>query len=66
MKVKLFYRSKNNEYFGTKTAITIKEAKKLCKELLLENKDIIEIYIKKYSGWNWIRVKTLYQNVKDK
>jgi hypothetical protein len=61
MKVKLIYKTTNNEFFGTSKTITIKRAKELVKDLLIKNTDIIEIYIKRYDGWRYIVYKTLYK-----
>ena len=60
MKVRLIYRNKENNYFGTKDRITIKEAKELAENLLKENADIVEIYLKHFDGWYERRIKTLY------
>jgi hypothetical protein len=62
MKVKLVYKTENNEFFGTvKHNLTIKEAKILSDKLLKENKNIVEIYLKHFDGWHWHRIKTLYK-----
>lgn len=60
MKVRLIYKTQENEYFGTKNRMTIKEAKILSDELLEENSNIIEIYLKHFDGWHERRVKTLF------
>jgi len=61
MQVKLVYKTKTNEYFGTTDTMTIKQAKELSDKLLKENENIIEIYLKHFDMWHWYRIKTLYK-----
>jgi hypothetical protein len=61
MKVKLIYKTLNAQYFGTSNTITIARAKELTKELIENNKEIIEIYLKVFDGYFWKRYKTLYK-----
>lgn len=64
MKVKLIYKTKDNQIFGTKNRITIKEATILAKNLLKENQEIVEIYLRHFDGWHEIRIKTLFSTEK--
>ena len=61
MKVKLFYKTENNEFFGTSKEMTIKQARALAKELLSNTNIITEIYLKQFNIWGWKRIKTLYK-----
>ena len=60
MNIKLIYKTNNNKFFGTKNTMTIKEAEKLSEELK-KDKNVIEIYLKRFDGWFWHRYKTLYK-----
>ena len=65
MKVKLFYKTNDNQFFSTKEIITIKRAKELSKKLLKNNSNIVEIYLKWFDGWHYQKVKTIYKGDKN-
>ena len=59
MLVKLKYRTKDNQLFGTKKEITVKEAKEYYKKELKNNIDVIEVYLTHFDGWRWYKYKIL-------
>jgi hypothetical protein len=59
MKVKLRYKTKDGQCFGTEKYINLSEAKQIYKERLAKDDNIIEVYCIHFDGWHWHRSHTL-------
>jgi hypothetical protein len=55
MKVKLRYKTKDGHCYGTITEIDLSQAKKIYKEKLDKDDNIIEVYCIRFDGWHWYR-----------
>jgi hypothetical protein len=58
MKVKLRFKNKDNQIFGSKELINLSEAKDYFKRNLEKNENIIEVYCIHFDGWHWHRTHT--------
>jgi hypothetical protein len=62
MNVKLKYKTKDGQYFGTKKNITLSEAKKYFKDKLEKDDNVIEVYCVHFDGWHWYKQCVLKEN----
>lgn len=64
MKLKLVYQTKDNQYFSFKNYVNLSEAKKIYKERLEADENIVEVYCKHFNGWHWHKTHILKENIK--
>ena len=59
MKVKLKYKTKDGQWYGTIKKINVSEAKEYYKTKLEKDDNIVEVYCTYFDGWHWCKSHTL-------